>query len=289
MKKLWKALVTMMVLIVLSAWLAPMVHGALPMFKFEKVLNRFLMISAVIVCFSFVRIGRLFFVECGLIKHRNRVREWASGFGIALLVLALLLALEISLGALGWKDDLNLTVRFILSIALTGVLVGAFEEFFFRGFAYLKLRNRMPLWPALIVTNLIYSAAHFVKGGRPFIDSTPTWVDSFRVMGASFQNFVNWQANWPGFVGLFLFGMVLSFSFLRTKSLFAAMGLHAGAVFFLKLTSRLCVVDPAASSLIFGGKGFYSGFLGWAFIGLIGVLVYLILSSEKFLHSRRPM
>ena len=275
MKKFFIFLLSIILAILLSAFLAPILHQFLP-FKFEKILNRLLMISAVVICFSFIQIDRNFLKVCGFSKHEHGIGRWVSGFLIAFLILSFLVWFESRVGALSFNSLFQWSFGLIISSLVTGLVVGIFEEFFFRGFVYLKLRSHISLWPTLLITNLFYSAVHFLKGGKPYISEAPTIFDSFRVLAASFQSFLAWHEFWPGFVGLFLFGLVLSFAFLRTRSLFLSMGLHSGAVFFLKLTNQWYQVNSAYSEFIFGGRGFYFGLFGWFFIGLIGLFVYLV-------------
>ncbi len=271
----------------ISAYLAPIIYSIFPQFKFERILNRLLIISTFILCFSFVRIDSSFFKACGFNQKQNiAFNRWAQGFFVSFFVLLLLIFTEYKLGVLLFSETFSFSVSLFALSALTGILVGAVEEFFFRGLLYLNLSRRWDVWPSVILTSLVYSAVHFLKSGRPLIDAPPTMWDSFRVLGASFQAFWVWQETWPAFIGLFLFGIVLNFAFLRTRSLFMSMGLHAGAVFLLKLFSRWYIVNPDYSSLVFGGRGFYSGVLGWTFIAFIGFLVYY-LSASTFSPKRR--
>ncbi len=274
MKKAARILLSLLAGVLISAFLAPILHQFLP-FKFEKILNRLLIISIVIVCFVFVRFDKNFFREIGFQKGYFNFRNWLSGFVLSCAVLFALVFLELNLGAMGWSENFSLTVSLIFSSLLTAVVVGITEEFFFRGYLYLKFKKILSVTQSLLWTNVIYSAVHFMKSGRPLIEGDPTMWDSLRVIGASFRGFIQFGNFWAAFVGLFIFGLVLSFAFSRTKSLYLSIGIHSGAVFFIKLTSKWFEYDSSFSSLIYGGKGFYSGFLGWLFIGLIGFGVFL--------------
>jgi len=275
MKKTVQVLLSITAGVLISAFLAPILHTFLP-FKFEKILNRLLIISIVIICFVFVRFNKEFFERIGFQKGRIDLRNWISGFLLSALVLSALVFLEFKIGALFISKNFSITGALIFSSLLTAVVVGITEEFFFRGFLYLNFRKSTSVAWSLFWTNLIYSAVHFMKSGRPLIEGAPTMWDSLRVIGASFNAFLQFGEFWPAFVGLFIFGLVLSLAFSRTKTLFLSIGIHAGAVFFLKLTSKWFEFDPSFLTLIYGGKGFYSGILGWVFIGLIGFGVLLL-------------
>ena len=270
MKKTLKVLFAISIGIIASAALAPVVYQFLPQFKFEKILNRLLMISAVVICFLFIRFDRELLKRCGFQKGQVQIRNLLLGFFLSVVILSFLVWLELKIGALHFTESFEITSRPVLYSMLTAIVVGVSEEFLFRGYLYLNLRKSISMTQALVWTNLIYSTVHFLKSGRPLIQGTPMMWDSFRVLGGSFQAFIQFGNIWPAFVGLFLFGLVLSFAFLRTKTLFLSIGIHSGAVFFLKLTSKWFEFnDPSFSSLIYGGKGFYSGILGWIFIGII--------------------
>ncbi len=275
MKKTVRLLLAIVLAIGLSAFFAPVLYSFMPYFKFEKILNRLLMISIVLICIGFLRFDRSLLETCGMAGRRFEIGNWLAGFLISCVVLALLSVLEVSLGAMTFGGLFRLSGGLVVSALTTAVTVGIIEEFFFRGFLYLKLRNIWTAFPSLVVTNLIYSLVHFLKGGKPLIGDTPGVIDSFRVLGASFNAFLNWPLIWPAFLGLFFFGLVLSFAFQRSKSLLLSMGIHSGAVFYLKMTSKMFSFNPEASILLYGGKSFYSGLLGWVFIGLIGLWVHL--------------
>ena len=281
MKKIAKVLFATTAAILISAFLAPMVYKLLPMFKFEKVLNRLLMISIVMVCFFFVRFDKKLFESFGFQKKIFSIRNLIFGFFLSVVVLFVLVLAELKIGALHLSESFEITSRPVIFSILTAVVVGLSEEFLFRGYLYSNLKKTASVFWALVWTNLIYSSAHFLKSGRPMIEGTPTMWDALRVIGASFQAFTQFTDVWPGFLGLFLFGLVLSSAFLRTKTLFLSIGIHSGAVFFLKLTSKWFEFVPTYSSFIYGGKGFYSGVLGWVFICLIGVFSCLISAKNQ--------
>lgn len=51
--------------------------------------------------------------------------------------------------------------QMILPLVLSGLVVPLGEEVFFRGFAYPVLRNRIGVWPAIILTGLVFALLHF--------------------------------------------------------------------------------------------------------------------------------
>jgi membrane protease YdiL (CAAX protease family) len=131
------------------------------------------------------------------------------------------------------------------------------------------------------VTNLIYSLSHFLRysGNETFSD--PSFHSSFHLYLEILKPFTLPAQIWPGAVGLFLFGMVLSYSYLRTENLIFPIGLHAGAVFFMKLDRWFIQVNSETHKIIFGGADFHASLLGWLFILIMGVGVRCLLKNER--------
>ncbi len=129
----------------------------------------------------------VFFAQLGGRKVRRRAmfglrptrRGWrAVGLLLALLVLFFLFNViwaevfntskEKLLEQLGANET---TTLLVLSAALTCVLAPLAEEFLFRGFVFTSLRNWRGLWPAALITGLLFGAVH--AGSAPAIDLVP--------------------------------------------------------------------------------------------------------------------
>jgi len=63
------------------------------------------------------------------------------------------------------------TALLVASAVLTCVIAPACEEFLFRGFIFTALRNWKGLWPAAILTGLLFGAVHV--GSAPALDLVP--------------------------------------------------------------------------------------------------------------------
>jgi membrane protease YdiL (CAAX protease family) len=79
------------------------------------------------------------------------------------------------------------------------LIVGFFEEFFFRGYLLHTLGEGVGFWPAAILLAAIFGAVHLKNPGE----------------------------GWPGAAGVFLTGLFWSFTLKRTGSLWFAVGMHA--------------------------------------------------------------
>lgn len=68
----------------------------------------------------------------------------------------------------------NSTLLLVLSAALTCVVAPIGEEFLFRGFVFTALRNWRGLWPAALITGVLFGAVH--AGSAPAVDLVPLGV-----------------------------------------------------------------------------------------------------------------
>lgn len=89
--------------------------------------------------------------------------------------------------------------RYALEWAGVFLLVGVFEEFFFRGYLLFTLSSAMRFWPAALVMSLIFGAVHLRNQGEGYV----------------------------GALSVFLTGVFLCFTLRRTGTLWFAVGFHA--------------------------------------------------------------
>jgi membrane protease YdiL (CAAX protease family) len=79
------------------------------------------------------------------------------------------------------------------------VMVGLFEEFFFRGYALYTLADGIGFWPAAVLLAVSFGAVHKQNSGE----------------------------DWVGLAGVMFVGLFWSFTLKRTGSLWFALGMHA--------------------------------------------------------------
>ena len=285
MKSFLKFLLVFGAILFLSAFLAPLLFRFLP-FKFERIFNRLIMIFSITAAFFFVRIGRETFIRYGMDWRSDSFQLFGKGFGLGAFTLALLISAEVFAGAAAWSVkpfQAGLYAAVLSKALLTGVVVGLIEEFFFRGFIYSWIKDRWG-WPAILsvgMTSVFYSLIHFVSRNRPFIGPHPEFMDSLKLMTAPFMAFQMWPELWPHALGLFLFGIVLNLTSIRTGSLYPSIGLHAGCVFFVK-SDALFVEFLDTGSRVWPGSAMVDGLAGWIFLLFLGVAaVFLFKNNGK--------
>jgi membrane protease YdiL (CAAX protease family) len=151
------------------------------------------------------------------------------------------------------------------------MLIGLIEEFFFRGFLFLTLKDLWNTKGSLVVTNLIYALVHFFPKNRPFVGPEPRAWDSFRILGSMVPDLGRTEIL-GAFLGLFLFGLLLSLAFLRTGSLFLPIGIHGGCVFALKMSPRFVPDISEKMGIWSGSKNLYDGIAGLVVLALLNFI-----------------
>lgn len=286
MKPFFKFLFIMAAILLASAVLAPILFDYLP-FKFEKIFNRLVMIFTLAAVLIFVRMRHFAFAQYGLIFKKGSLPQALAGFSSGFFVLVGVTFTGFILGHAVWsRPELSVPAFGIRVLGDLGaaLLIGLIEEFFFRGFVFVSLRDRFAwgVGGSLLATNFFYSLTHFVSIKKPYIGPDPTFYDSLRWMGAPFASFAHWQEFWPAALGLFLFGLILNDLAIRTRSLAASIGLHAGCVFFVKIDGLF--VDFLDNHILWlGSKKLYDGVVGWLFLIIlfIGLRLWIRNGQER--------
>ncbi|MSR77249.1 MAG: CPBP family intramembrane metalloprotease [Candidatus Omnitrophica bacterium] len=284
MKSFLKFILIFGLILLLSALLAPWLFSFLP-FKFERIFNRLVMIFSLTSIVLFVRIRREDWDQYGLRCYPWSFSEFLKGFVAGVLILVALTVYRVGAGfsqvSFSGMTAWGIAVK-LIQFTFSGLLIALIEEFFFRGFTdqSLRIRFRFPVLLATGVTSLFYASLHFVTQKKIWIDQTPDFFDSLKLMASPFLSLTQ-PGIWPAFTGLFLFGIVLHHLRLSTQSLYAGMGLHAGCVFFVK-SDGIFVDGIQAPSLWMGSKVFYDGMAGWFSILLLGVILHLWISPKTF-------
>lgn len=273
MKSFFKFLAVCLVILFASALLTPWLFTFLP-YKFEKIFNRLVMVSSVAAAILFVRIRRETFADYGLLWRRDRLSLFLTGFWAAFLTLVILTGVRMVLGSSAWAVH-EWKWRWIWRIVRylgAALLIGTVEEFFFRGFIFRTLKDRFAWGMGWSVagTSLFYSLVHFLNEATPLIGPEPTVWDSLRLMAAPFLSLADWRSIAPAALGLFLFGLILNGLVIRTRTLYPAIGVHAGGVFFLKIDGFF-VDSFDVEPLYIGTNQMIDGMLGWFALALLAV------------------
>jgi len=222
---------------------------------YASVFARVVMVSAVIgVVLSYRVLGLTQPRRFGLIPptafHR---RDWLVGFAIAMSCVLSAVALKFAVGEIVWSmDPIGSVIGRLFKGAFSAVLIGAIEETIFRGLLLGALYRKFGAVPAMLLGNIIFSGAHCmqaVKGEGTAASALPqAWWDlgvSVRVVEELLGVFgSDPQRTALKFFALFLFGLLTSYAAVKRRSLYLAMGLHAGTVFILQIKGSFRDLNP---------------------------------------------
>lgn len=142
-----------------------------------------------------------------------------------------------------------------------GVGVGVFEELFFRSVIFGALRREWGVARALWASSLLYAALHF-------------WSAPPREM----------EGVLPSLVSLTSLGALLAWCYVRSGSLFLAIGVHAGAVAALRTLLAVTTDGRQDLSWLFGSGAFefVNGAAAWPAL----VLLWLALAGFERMVTR---
>ncbi|MFA5167458.1 MAG: CPBP family intramembrane glutamic endopeptidase [Candidatus Omnitrophota bacterium] len=288
MKGFLKFILIFAVILLASAFLAPLFYDffrTFHPFKFERIFQRIVMVLSLAAVALFVRVKKETLMGYGLAWRPQSPGLLGKGFVAGVLVLGVVGVLRILSGqvifdprAFSWGEWI---AKFSLAL-LTGLLIGFLEEFFFRGFIFRSLlrllRNRVFL--SVVITTSFYAIIHFIGLKKIFVGPDPSFIDGLRLIGAPFLSLAEWPKFWPQAVGLFLFGLALMGAAYRSGSLYPAIGLHAGCVFYIKLDDFF-VQFHTAPSFFWGSKILYDGVLGWIFLSAMAIGLWIFLKPAR--------
>jgi len=274
---------------VASSWAATawdLMSGAQAMARedripFSRIFDRFFMISGVLLFFAYRPLLKIESPsQLGLTPRTRAVHDIAIGLCLALgsmLVLGFIMSL-----AEVYKPFFRLSLSESLvqcaKALLTAFTVGFLEEIFFRGIIFRGLLEDWKPLPAFVVANLFYSALHLVKPAEEyFLSGIDPWA-GFRHLFSTFAPFLEPAQIAPGIIGLFLIGIVLSYAFVRTGTLYLSIGLHAGWIISIKTVRVFGDYTRENLGWLFGSTDpkIVSGVMTWAGVILVGVAVHWI-------------
>jgi membrane protease YdiL (CAAX protease family) len=170
------------------------------------------------------------FASVGFKTHRGFLRDAGLGLAMGTLALAATVTIELSSGALSLARPPSqgppIVVRFAALMVILG-LAAAFEELFFRGFAFQALAYDVGPMAALAITAGLFAVAHLRNPDATFFSTINTIVA----------------------------GIWLGAAYLRTRSLWFATGLHLS----WNLTMAFLFGLPVSGILDFGGVAILAG------------------------------
>lgn len=135
-------------------------------------------------------------------------------------------------------------------------LVGLLEELVFRGFLLQRLLA-CSTRAAVISSSAVYSLVH--------LKSPPWSLETSREL-----------------VGLFLLGLVLAVTYLRTRQLYTAVGLHAALAYGARVNKLLVERTDASLSWLVGTSRLVNGLMSWvAILVILGIVLWWTRPAQR--------
>ncbi|HEY5705364.1 MAG TPA: CPBP family intramembrane glutamic endopeptidase [Terrimicrobiaceae bacterium] len=283
---LGKILLYLVVVVLLGALVAPpiywMLHEVLD-FPFYRYLSRATQVTALVL------LGPLLFWlgirntrEFGLERNPHAARDALSGLILALGPGALLGAACLMFDVYRIKKDL--LPFLLLRIALTAGTVAVVEEFLFRGVLLGLAARSFGRWPAAFGVSVVFAGAHFLRPGKEAASEVEWWTGLAQMIRV-FESAPPPSLWIAGFVSLLSAGLILAFATFRTRSLWLAIGLHAGWIFCQQGLQWLAKyrVQPPEALMPWIGPNVVSGAVP---TGLAPLSVLLLTGTGVWLYLR---
>jgi len=234
------------------------IHSALP---FELIQAFSVMLATYVVA----RVDRRSMGDFGIPPRQAFGARFWEGAVWGFAMLSLVVFVQHSLGMFrltGIALSGPAALKYAVAWALVFLMVGMYEEGFFRGFFLFALARRLSFWPAALILSVAFAAAHLGNHGENFF----------------------------GILQVFVIGMVFCFTIRRTGSLWFAIGLHmawdwAQTFFYGTPDSGLIGVGHFFNSTASGPRWLSGGSAGPEG----SVLAFaVILLAAAFIHFRFP-
>lgn len=216
------------------------------------------------------------------IRIRGRWHNFFFGFVLAIVMSALLLPIIIGAGDLVWQiRDSGYYLSKVWKVVLGALLTAIIEEFLFRGIILTELISRLKAWIAVVITTTLYAVVHFVAPVKSWVYTGWSLGSGFSYLGAVFSNMFS-IAHLAPFCGLFLVGIVLAISKIKTNSLILSIGLHAGWIMAVKSVFYLTVLAPDLDGTLSPlTKRYFLVAQPVAWLGVIVIGFIIIFSAKK--------
>jgi uncharacterized protein len=207
---------------------------------------------------------------------RDLAQGLAAGVAIMLPLVMTLLLLDVRTANPDWVFSWPDLILAILEGLLIGLVVALIEETFFRGAMFTAVVRSSGLWPAAILTSLLYAALHFLRTDYDVSAHQLAWYSGFVVLAHLFEQYATPAAIIDSFLALFAVGVFLALVRARHGHIAHCIGLHAGWVLTIKLTKDVTQADENARlSFLVGDYDHVIGYLAFGLIALLSIAYYV--------------
>ena len=225
------------------------------------------LVPLVVICWLLVaRVPRSGLTKVlGLAGGRQPVRDITGGLLCGVLSLVILNGVLLLLGARLIEPEMGPAMLLLKTVLylLQALALALLEESLFRGLLHGRLRATFGPTVAIILGSTIFAVSHFLR--PPKSRPPEAWWDTMPACFAGLGEM--FTLRWREVVGLLLVGLILAIVREGRRTIFLAMGIHAGWV-WVRFTSNKTLedVDERINEdlWLLGTKRLYDGLLGWA-------------------------
>lgn len=222
--------------------------------------------------------------DFGFGPHPAWKREICRGWRMGMYSIGMLLLIAWATGSFVWEPAAaGRMVSRSMAYLIGGLLIGLFEEGFFRGGLFGGARRVFHWIPSMLVLSAFFSFVHFIRPESPEVIETAHWYTGFHILPhLLYQSDIVWKYM-PFALNLFLMGVVLTLLFQRQGHVYYISGMHAGWVMALQMGRLLFGNDPDRLLYVFG----ISPNIGrsWAATALLIVMAIL---AARGLFDEKP-
>jgi membrane protease YdiL (CAAX protease family) len=264
--------------------------GVLPFlegFPFHRYFSRSMQIAALVLlwpAFRWVGLSRL--SDLNLLPDGRRWRHLASGVFFALLPVVVLGVSYVIFDVYRMRGEPAFSG--LVRIVGTASVVAVIEEFLMRGVVLGLLLRAVGPPAAVVVSSVVFAGVHFMKVARSGEAVEVTWLSGFQQLPLVFSAAPEWPLLGWGIASLVVAGVILALVTLRTRSLFAAIGLHAGWILGQQGIQWMAkyAVAPPLGLLPWVGPNVVSGAVP---TGIVPLVTLLVCGAGMFFVLRREM
>lgn len=239
MAPLFKIILYAVVVLALGVLLSPPIYwlcqwlnglgylGFIEGFPFHRFFSRTIQVSGLILLVPLVLWLRVRHPsELGLQKNPHKWGDLMVGFACGLLPLLILGFVYTFLGiySLRAEPDWGKLPR----VFGTAAVVSLLEEFFFRGVLLGLAVRAMGRWGGAVFSAVVFAAMHFLRPAKIVTDGPVTWMSGWEQLLLTTAGAPPMPLLGYGVGTLLLAGLLLAALTLKTRSLWPAIGLHAG-------------------------------------------------------------
>jgi len=258
--------------------------------KFRRIFDRVILVSVIAtLALGWKWVGiKINFKS--LYRPKRAVIRWLTWFIVGCVCIGILVYAQKMAGI---RIPRHKSLKLFAAL-ISAVSVAFLEESFFRGFVLQTFLKQFKKFKAVFITSAIFACVHlfslnhFLKAIKAAAPDGTDLFDGFRLVMFFFEPLKHPELVFPGLIGLFLAGWLLAELTIKTKSLWAAIGLHTGWVFTIKVLGRIYKYPSSTQpSWFFGEKYAATGVLGWILVGFLilvvnGLVTYFIYRCVVF-------